>query len=427
METFQNWMEQHFVPIAAKIGSEKHLVAIRDSFIAMMPITMAGSFAVLFNVLFRDIWAENLINQPQIPQLFSWLIMINGNVWWGTIAIFALIFAISFGYHLSKAYQVNALVGAFVSAASFIVVTPQGIPDTWGNIPYDYLSAKGLFTALIIGGLATAIYIFLTKKNIVIKMPESVPPAVANAFAGIIPVTVAIYVCSILAYLVSANASLLGASAIGDLITRYIQTPFLGLAEGLPLVLLTTIFVSLFWFFGLHGPNVLGPVIDGMYGTMLVENQTAYAAGQVLPYLWTKASFDSFVWIGGSGGTLALIIAILVLSKKRDEKQIAQLSLPMGIFNINEPIIFGIPIVLNPIYFIPFLIISPILAIIAYSATVLNIIPPTFIQIPWVTPPVIGAFLATGGNLMAALVALINLIIAIMIWAIFVKIANRKA
>lgn len=427
MNNFYNWMEEHFVPVAAKIGSEKHLVAIRDSFIAMMPITMAGSFAVLLNVLVRDLWGENLLNNPQVPEMFGWLISINGNVWWGTIAIFALIFSVSWGYHLSKAYNVNAVVGAFVSIASFIAVTPQGIPETWGNIPYQYLEAKGLFTALIIGGLATAIYIFLTKKNITIKLPDSVPPAVSNAFAGIIPGTIAIYVCAILAYLVSANAEVLGAAAIGDLITKYIQTPFLAIANGAPLVFITALFVSLFWFFGLHGPNVLGPVIDGMYGAMLLDNQAAYVANQALPYLWTKASFDSFVWMGGSGCTLALLVAILILSKRDDEREIAKLGLPMGVFNINEPVIFGLPIVLSPVYFIPFLLISPLLAMIAYAATAMHLVPPTFISVPWVTPPVIGAFLSTGGSIPAALLALFNFAIATLIWAVFVKVANKKA
>lgn len=423
----QTWMEEKFVPVAAKIGSEKHLVAIRDSFISMMPITMAGSIAVLLNVFARDIWAPELLNNPSVPEALSWLIGINGNVWWGTIAMFGLIFSVSWGYHLAKTYNVNPIVGAFVSVASLITVTPQGIPDTWGNLPWGYLAATGIFTALIVGGIASAIYIFLTKKNVTIKLPDTVPPAVSSAFAGIIPATAAIYVCGIAAYLVSANAETLGAGAIGDLINLYIQTPFLNLANGLPAVLITTLFVSLFWFFGLHGPNVLGPVIDGMYTTMMMDNQTLHQAGQAAKYIWVKGSFDAFVWMGGSGCTLALLIAIFIFSKKDDEKQIAKLGAPMGVFNINEPVIFGLPIVLNPIYFFPFLLVSPILATIAYLCTSWGLIPPVVIALPWVTPPVIGAFLATGGSIAAGLVALVNLVLATAIWSVFVIMANKKA
>lgn len=427
MNGFQNWMEQKFVPVAAKIGSEKHLVAIRDSFIAMMPITMAGSFAVLLNVLVRDIWGENLFNVPAVPQAMAWLIGINGNVWWGTIAMFALIFTVSFGYHLAKAYGENAIVGAFVSIAAFIAVTPQGIEGTWGNIPWAYTQAAGLFTALIVGGLATMIYIWLSKAKVTIKLPDSVPPAVSSAFAAIIPAVVAIYVWALVAYLIGQNAEFLGAAALGDLITKYIQSPFLNIAQGLPLVLLVSLFVGVFWFFGLHGPNVLGPVIEGVYGTMTVANQTAYEAGKAIPYLWTKASFDVYVWLGGSGCTIALLIAIFFLSKKDDEKAIAKLASPMGVFNINEPVIFGLPLVLSPIYFIPFVFVSPILVIIAYTVTSIGLVPPVILAVPWVTPPVIGAFLATGGSIAAALLALVNLAVATVIWGIFVKIASKKA
>ncbi|MFV0479900.1 MAG: PTS sugar transporter subunit IIC [Anaerorhabdus sp.] len=430
MGKFYEWMERKFVPVAAKIGSQKHLVAIRDSFIAIMPLTMAGSFAVLLNVFFRDLWADGLFNVPAIPEMFGWLISINGNVWWGTIAMFSLAFAFSFGYHLSKAYDVNPIAGALISFASLIAVTPQGIEGTWGNIPYAYTNAAGLFTALIVGGIATMIYIALTKRNITIKLPESVPPAVSKAFAAIIPGTVAIYVWGIVAYVVSANASWLGASAIGDLISYYLQSPFMNVAAGLPIVLLTSLLVGLFWFFGLHGVNVLGPVIEGVYGTMLLENQTLYqTAGRAADgfHLWTKGSFDAFVFLGGSGCTLALIIAILFLSKKDGEKAVAKLAAPMGVFNINEPVIFGLPIVLSPMYFIPFVFISPILTAIAYAATYYGLVPPVILSVPWVTPPVISAFLATGGSITAAVLALLNLALATVIWAIFVKLANKDA
>ena len=144
-----------------------------------------------------------------------------------------------------------------------------------------------------------------------------------------------------------------------------------------------------------------------------------------LPYMWTRGSFDAFVWMGGAGCSLALIIAILIFSKKQEAKTVAKLSAPMGVFNINEPVTFGLPIVLNPIYFIPFIGIPIILAIIAFFCTSIGLIPPTFVTVPWIVPPVIYAFLATGGNLMAALVALINLVIAVVLYAPFVLMANK--
>lgn len=201
--------------------------------------------------------------------------------------------------------------------------------------------------------------------------------------------------------------------------------PFLGLSQGLVAVLIIVLAVQLFWFFGLHGTNVLGPILDGVYLSATAANNSAYMMKESFEYLWTRGSFDAYVWLGGAGCTLALIIAILIVSKREDSRAVAKLSLPMGAFNINEPVVFGMPIVLNPIYFIPWIIVLIILTLIAYGATAIGLIPPVFNAVPWIMPPVLYAFFATGGNLIAAGVALLNLVIAISIWSVFVIIANK--
>ena len=432
MERFTAWMEEHFVPVAAKIGSQKHLVAIRDAFIAIMPITMAGAFAVLLNVFVRDLPTQYLPDM-KIAETMNWLISINGNVWWGSLAILSMAFVFALGYNLSKAYKTNALAGGLIAFSSFIAVTPQVAtiagagPDGadvvgWGFLNWNYLSAAGLFTALIVGFVATVIYAKLMNKNVTIKLPESVPPAVSKAFAAIIPGVIAIYACGILAYIAS---TLSGGMAIGDIILKYVQMPFLGLSQGLGAVLIVVLAVQLFWFFGLHGTNVLGAILDGTYLTCQLDNAAAFNAGKAMEYIWTRGSFDAYVWMGGAGCTLALIIAVFIFSKRADSKAVAKLSAPMGVFNINEPVVFGMPIVLNPIYFIPWLIVPVILTIIAYLATSLGIVPYVHVVVPWVVPPVIYAWLATGGSFAAALLSLINLAIAVAIWSVFVILANR--
>ncbi len=305
LEKFTSWMEEHFVPVAAKIGSNKFLVAIRDAFIGIMPITMTGSVATLLNVFVRDLpnnywpqlhWAENM----------AWLININGNVWWGTLAILAMCFVFSLGYQIAKVYKVDALAGGLVAFASFIAITPQvatiagaGPEEAdvvgWGFLNYNYLNAQGLFTALIVGLIAGLIYSKLMVKKIIIKMPDSVPPAVSRAFASIIPGVIAIYVVSIIGYIASATT---GGKAIGDLINEYIAMPFLGLSQGLGAVLIIIIMVQLLWFFGLHGPNILGAVIEGTYTPALMMNDAAFQAGEKMTMVWTRASFDAYVWMG---------------------------------------------------------------------------------------------------------------------------------
>lgn len=420
--------EKHFVPIAAKIGSQKFLVAIRDAFIAIMPITMAGAFSTLLNVFFRDLpteWGWTGFVEAMQP-----VITVNGNVWWGTLAILSMCFVFALGYQLSKVYRTPPLAGGLIAFASFIAVTPQSIEVTseagevisaWGNLNWTLLDARGLFTALFIGFFSTIIYAKLMNRNITIKLPDTVPPAVSKAFASIIPGIVAIYLSGILAFIVSSLSGL----SIGELILKYVQMPFLGLSQGLVAVLIIVLAVQLFWFFGLHGTNVLGPILDGVYLSATAANNSAYMMKESFEYLWTRGSFDAYVWLGGAGCTLALIIAILIVSKREDSLAVAKLSLPMGAFNINEPVVFGMPIVLNPIYFIPWIIVPIILTLIAYGATAIGLIPPVFNAVPWIMPPVLYAFFATGGNLIAAGVALLNLVIAISIWSVFVIIANK--
>lgn len=461
MKGFTNWMEQHFVPVAAKIGSQKHLVAIRDAFIAIMPITMAGAFATLLNVFFRDLpnewWGAG--NSFVSNSFVSGIIGVNGNVWWGTLAILSMVFVFALGYQLAKVYKVPALAGGVVAFAAFITVTPQsataaidlgetvlgadaleifktagltlGTADAggtvisgigaWGNLNWAYLNAGGLFTALIVGLVTGVIYCKLMLAKITIKLPDSVPPAVSKAFASIIPGVIAIYIAGIAAYLVS----LWTGSSIGDIIFENVQAPFLALSQGFGAVIIVVIAVQLFWFFGIHGTNVLAPVLDGVYLTATTENNVAHTAGKAMEYMWTRGSFDAYVWMGGAGCSIALIIAIFIFSKRQESKTIAALSAPMGLFNINEPIVFGMPIVLNPIYFIPWMLVPIVLTIVAYAATAAGIVPPVYVPVPWIMPPVVYAILATGGNILAGVLALVNLVIGVVIWGIFVLIGNK--
>ena len=454
--SFKDTFTEKFMEVSGRIGSQRHLGAIRDAFIAAMPITMAGSIAVLLNVFLRDVPVN--LGWDGFASAMAPIVEINGYVYGGTIAVMAMFFAFSLGSNLAESYGVNSLAGVLISFASFIAVIPQslnfttdltGVDSTTlsalsnfglsvtsstdaaslttsgsGVLGLSYLGATGLFSALIIGMMSTMIYSFLMNKNITIKLPDTVPPAVTKAFAAIIPGTVAIYVSAIIGYLAYTVTGL----PITDLISQYIQQPLMGLSQGLGSVIFLTFLVQLFWFFGLHGHNVLAPIMDGVYGAALNENTAVYEATRdiaQLPWDWTRGSFDAYAQMGGSGATLALIIGILWMSKREDHRTIAKLSAPMGIFNINEPVIFGMPIVLNPQFAIPWLITPPILATIAYLATSWGLVPPVFLAVPWITPPGLYAYLATGGSLAAGLLSIFNIVVAFFIYLPFVLMSNR--
>lgn len=221
MGAFNSFMEAKFMPIAAKIGSQKHLVAIRDSFIAIMPVTMVGSIAVLLNVFLRDL--PNQAGMTGFVKAMGPVISVNGNVYFGSIVILALAFVFALGYNLSKTYNVNAIAGGVIAFASLVTCMGQSatfnyeLPGVaaaaadqlkgigldvaateaggvvlngvggWGYLGSAYTGSGGLFTALIVGFICTMIYIKLMQKKITIKLPDSVPPAVSKAFAAIIP------------------------------------------------------------------------------------------------------------------------------------------------------------------------------------------------------------------------------------------------
>lgn len=461
MNGFLTWMEKHFMPVASKIGSQRHLVAIRDGFISIMPVTMVGSIAVLLNVFLRDLPNTWFGVGNKFVQSVQQLININGNVYFGSIVILGMVFTFALGYHLAKSYDVNPVAGGVIAFASVVTCMNQSaifdyiLPgvssgslealkslglnvslaqngtdvvlsgvSSWGYLGNQYTGATGLFTCLIVGFISSMIYIKLMVKKVTIKLPETVPPAVSNAFAAIIPGTIAIYVFGIITQICVATTGLYP----NDLITKWIQEPLLSLSQGFFSVILVMFLMQLFWFFGLHGSNVMAPITEGIYTPALLRNLehwNKFGTTHDMPYLWTRGSIDAYAQIGGSGLTLGLVIAIFIFSKRSDARTVAKLSAPMGVFNINEPIIFGMPIVLNPIYIIPWLIIPPICAAIAYGFTALGIIPPVFLQVPWVMPVGFYAFFATGGNLLAAAVAILNVVISFLIWTPFVMLANR--
>jgi len=426
MNGLVGFLERSIVPIAAKIGSQKHLVAIRDAFIGLMPVTMAGSFAVLLNVFLRDLPNEWWGAGNGVTTAFAWLIGMNGHVWQGSLAIFAILFALSLGYNIAKAYDVDPLSGALVSLSAFIMGLPAvatiGEEAGWGFFNFAaHFGARGLFTVLLIGFLSVIIFCKFMQWNITIKMPESVPPAVSKAFAAIIPGAVALYVAALVYYLFGFFTD--GESLI-EWIIETIQAPLMGLSQGYGAVLVIVLLVHLFWFFGLHGANIMQAILQPLYGAAGIENANAFEMGAEIPFQWVAGSFDAFVWPGGSGATLLLLVAILVFSKRSDYKMVGKLGIGPGVFNINEPVMFGLPVVLNPLLLVPFVLAPVAMATIAYAATMLGWVDPVVVPITWVMPVGISGFLATAGDWRSIILSLVNVAVGLIIYIPFVIAAN---
>ncbi len=438
MKKVIEFLEKFFVPYAAKVGGQRHLVAIRDGFVSIMPIIIAGSFGTLINNMGIPAY-QNLMNG--IFGGSDWK-GFGGNIWWGTFAIMSLFIAFTVAYNLAKSYDVNPLAAGVLSLCNYFMFIPQAINVTigenvgdiavpaelvgkqigaWGNINWGYLNATALFVAILIAIISTELFVKLTKTDkLTFKMPDNVPPAVSKSFAALFPTMIVVAIGALISLFIS-----FAGTDVFKVVTNIIQEPLLKLGGSIGAAILIPFFNQLLWFFGLHGANILAPLMEAINAPSIAANVEAIAAGGKPVFILTKPFFDAFVYMGGSGTTICLIAAIFVASKRKHYRSLAKLSVGPGLFNINESIIFGMPLVLNPIFFIPFILGPVIISVIAYLATASGLVPYTTIVIPWTSPPIIGGFLATGGHFMGAVLSAVNLIICFLIYLPFIAISER--
>ena len=416
MDKFIGFMEKHFIPIASKIGSQRHLVAIRDGFIVTMPLMILGSFGVLIN------------NLP-IPAYIDFMNGIFGEGTWqasgnnlsaGTFSILGLLIAFTVAYNLAKSYNQDALGAGAISVASFFALGAMATgPD--GLLTAAGLGSQGLFLALIVSIISTEIFRRLAgNPRLVINMPDGVPPAVSRSFAALFPAMITVSIFALFTAIFQA----FGVTSIVLSFYELVQQPFMGLANSYPAALLLGFISAFLWFFGLHGANIIDPFMQTINVPAIEANARALEAGTDLPYIVNKPFFDSFVNIGGTGATLGLLIAIFLVARHHKAYlTVAKLSVAPGVFMINEPVMFGLPVVLNPILFIPYVLTPLVLVTTAYFATATGLVPASTVIAPWTTPPIIGGILSTQ-SIAGGILAAVNLILSIVIYLPFVKMAQ---
>lgn len=428
MEKFMAFMDKYITPYAAKMGAQRHLVAVRDAFVAMIPLTIIGSLATLINnapiKALSNFLADNTFGQ-QIKSL-------NGDIWFGTLAIMALLLVIGVAYNLAKSYEENGLQSAMIATSIFILLIPQvakiaidGQPavEGWGFIGVAYLGTGALFTAIIIGILSTEVFIRLGKlKQLVVKMPEGVPPAVSRSFAKLIPGMLTVVIFAVAGLLIRLAAD---GQFLTDLINKYLGIPLSNITDTLPSAILISFFIHGLWFVGLHGANIALPFTGTMLTNLGAQNAEMIQNGAPLDQLHVLAGpfFDAFVFMGGSGVIIGLLIAIAIAGKRR--RDMLALGLAPSIFNISEPVIFGLPIVLNPIFGIPFVIAPIVTTIISYLSISFGLVHPIIMAtMPWTTPPILGGFMATG-HWSGAVLCIVNIAVSILIYLPFVAMAEK--
>lgn len=275
--------------------------------------------------------------------------------------------------------------------------------------------------ALIVAVVSTEIFRrLLGNERLVIKMPDGVPPAVSRSFAALFPAMITVSVFA----LITAFFQAAGVSSLVTSFYELVQQPFMGMANSYPAALLLAFISAFLWFFGLHGANIIDPFMQTINIPAIEANKNALEAGKEMPYIVNKPFFDSFVNLGGTGATLGLLIAIFLVARRHKAYMtVAKLSVAPGVFMINEPVMFGLPVVLNPILFIPYVFTPLVLVTVAYLATASGLVPACTIIAPWTTPPIIGGILSTQ-SIAGGLLAAINLALSIVIYLPFVKMAQ---
>ncbi|MEO1773304.1 PTS sugar transporter subunit IIC [Candidatus Enterococcus ferrettii] len=411
MDGFINFMERRFIPIASKIGAQRHLVAIRDSFMVTMPLMILGALAVMINNLSLTIPAFGNF----MDGIFggeSWK-GFGGGVWNGTFGVLSVFIAFLVAYNLANSYGKDGVSTGVVSVACFFTL----------GAATSGMNSTGLFVALIVAIVVTELFRrLLGNPKLVVKMPDGVPPAVAKSFAALFPAMITISLFGLV-------AAVIAGFGVEDMFAAFyamVQEPFMGLANSYGSALLIAFITPFLWFFGLHGANMIDPFMQAINAPAIEANMAALSAGKTAPYIVNKPFIDSFVNMGGTGVTLGLIIAIYLVGRKHKAFMVVNnLAAAPGVFNINEPLMFGLPLVLNPIMFIPFILTPMVCVTTAYFATKFGLVPPATVMPPWVTPPILGGFLATQ-SISGAVLAAVNLAISIVMYVPFVMLSTKQ-
>lgn len=416
--------------IAYKVNQIKYVIAIKNAFTLLIPIVITGAFAVLFSNMVFD--AENGLAQIE---WLSWLELmrpLSQMINYGTMNLMAISAVFLIGNEIANLNDLKGHFPGLLAVVSYVSVIPTTIDylvndselvEVSNVLSRDYTGSSGLFLGMFVAIGSIELYTWLKKqKALQIEMPDSVPTNVSRSFSALFPTMLTVIIIATLGFTIYTVTGM----HIYDIIYNVIQGPLENLVQGLPGILLLMFIAQLFWVIGIHGMQMIRPIRDPILLATIAANTEAFEAGAEIPHIINMPFWDIYMVMGGSGMTFALIIAIFIASKREDYRSMAKLSFAPGIFNVNEPIIFGLPIMLNPIIAIPFMIAPLVTGAIGYFATAIGFAGRAVVMIPWTTPPIISAWIATAGDMGAVITQIICLVVAVLIYLPFVYAANKE-
>ncbi|MDR2773012.1 MAG: PTS transporter subunit EIIC [Elusimicrobiota bacterium] len=445
MQSFIAKLEKLLMPLANVVSSNRYLLCMRDSFSTLLPFIIVGSIFGIFNwVVFEP---TGTILGPNGLNLGAAITGLSGDAYMSsgfvgvcqkiqglcgavvnvTFGVFSLLLATIFGYRLAKMWKSEEpLLGAAVSLVSYLLITPHTVQTlveivetgtteaaVIGAFPMSYFGASAVLTSIIVTSFVTYAFVKLSlNPKLIIKLPDSVPSAVSKSFAVIIPTFIVLFLVTLLQSILKWA----GAGALNDILYAILQAPLMNFSQGLGFALLYQFLIWFFWWFGIHGHNVTAVIQNMVYFPAQLANQTGEAN-----YIFSNGFFESTLCF-----VLALPISIFLVSKREDWRAVAKLATPAMLFNIQEPLAFGIPIVLNPLLLIPYILSPLVNTVLGMILIQLGIVPIFKYVVPWTMPLFFGGLVGTG-SIMGGLYQVLCLAIDIVIFIPFVIAANSSA
>lgn len=420
--------ERILMPFAGKISSNKYLLAMRDSFSMILPFMIVGSFFGIIEWVIID--PTGTVMGPDGMGLGTKITSLTGDLYLASafvaklkslqalcnlvvtigFGVFSLLLVLAFSYRLGGIWGGEKFSTALTGIGAFLIITPQQVNKV-GGFSLDYFGNKGVLAALLVATISSWIFVKLSKnRKMRIHMPDTVPPAVAQSFAVLVPVFLTLGGFALFA----AVLSWYDIPPLNDLIYKVVQAPLMGFSQGTGFSMLYQFIVWLFWWFGIHGHNVTAAIQNTVYMPAQLANQEGTAA-----YIFSNGFFEA-----GLMHIMGLVIAIFLFSKKDSWRAVAKLGAPAMLFNIQEPLAFGLPIVLNPILLVPYILAPLANTIVGWLAVSAGIVPIFRFVVPWTMPLFFGGTIGTG-SIMGGVLQVVWLVMDVFIYAPFVIAANR--
>lgn len=422
---------QKIMWLAQKMGSQIHLRSMRDAFITLIPFLVLSGMMILFNnvVIAPDGFLSALISPDRLADWQT----VGNKVVNGTMNILGVLIGILFSFNLARNRQYsNSLMPALVTVACLFVLMPVALPFVpvsggnavmvTGAAAYSLLGTSGTFVALMCGALATELFVWVSKnKRLQIRIEGNVPSAVTQSFNTLFAVMITILLFAVGSYLV---ATLTG-HEFHEAINVLIQAPLLGLTTSLPGFLLLDIINNALFSLGINPGGITGAVLEPPLLVAMQQNMDAWAAGREIPNIIVRPFSDLYGRMGGTGITLCLILAVFIRSRRSDLRSFSKTVIPTTLFNINEPVIFGFPIVFSPILMIPFTFIPSLLYILAWYATAWGWVSRIVVYVPWSVPPLISGYLASGGDYRNVVLQALLIAIGVLLYLPFLMLYEK--